>query len=109
MEHSETNRDNLRESPYNALYSRITTKSNTFTVHYRVQALKQVPTPGRAWLQWIEGKDQVVGEYRGATEIERYLDPNEAGLPDYAGASLPADPIDKYYRFRVLSTRQFAP
>jgi len=101
--------DNLRESPYKSLYSRVTTKSNTFSVHYRVQALHQVPSPGRNWAEWTEGKDQVVGEYRGATTIERYLDAEEPGIPDYAAATLPVDPIDKFYRFRVLSTCQFAP
>ncbi len=100
--------DNLREAPYNALYSRVTTKSNTYTVHYRVQALKQVPTAGSNWEEWVEGKDQIVGEYRGATTIERFLDPAEPGIPDYATATNPA-PIDKFYRFRVLSVRQFAP
>ncbi len=32
--------DNLRERPYANIYPRLTTKSNTYTVHYKVQALK---------------------------------------------------------------------
>ena len=36
--------DNLREQPYAHLYGKLTTKSNTFTVYYRVQALKRSPT-----------------------------------------------------------------
>jgi len=102
--------DTLCEQPYTALLSRVTTKSNTFTVHYRVQALKQPPRPGRNWAQWDEAKDQVTGEYRGSTTIERFLDPN-ATIPDYTQANLSGayDPIDKFYRWRVLSQKQFAP
>ena len=103
--------DNLREAPYKALYSRVTTKSNTFTVHYRVQALKQVNRGGRDWAKWEEAKDVIAGEYRGATTIERFLDPNAPNLPDYATVSLTGayDPIDRWYRWRVLSEKQFAP
>jgi hypothetical protein len=103
--------DTLREQPYTALLSRVTTKSNTFTVHYRVQALRQAPRPGRNWAEWVEGQDQVVGEYRGSTTIERFLDPNEPNIPDYTQVNLSGnyDPIDRFYRWRVLSQKQFAP
>jgi hypothetical protein len=103
--------DTLREQPYLALLSRVTTKSNTFTVHYRVQALRQAPRPGRNWAEWVEGQDQVVGEYRGSTTIERFLDPNEPNIPDYTQVNLSGnyDPIDRFYRWRVLSQKQFAP
>lgn len=106
-----TTSDTLREQPYTALLSRVTTKSNTFTVHYLVQALKQPTRPGRNWAEWDEAKDQVVGEYRGATTIERFLDPNAENIPDYTQENLSGnyDPIDKFYRWRVLSQKQFAP
>jgi hypothetical protein len=102
--------DTLREQPYVSLLSRVTTKSNTFTVHYRVQALRQPPRVGRNWDEWDEARDQVVGEYRGSTTIERFLDPN-AKIPDYTQVNLSSDydPIDKFYRWRVLSQKQFAP
>lgn len=103
--------DTLREQPYTALLSRVTTKSNTFTVHYRVQALRQPPRAGRNWAEWVEGQDQVTGEYRGATTIERFLDPNAPNIPDYTQVNLSGtyDPIDKWYRWRVVSQNQFAP
>lgn len=103
--------DTLREQPYTALLSRVTTKSNTFTVHYRVQALKQPPRAGRNWAEWDEARDQVVGEYRGSTTIERFLDSNAQNIPDYTQVNLSGnyDPIDKFYRWRVLSQKQFAP
>ncbi len=34
--------DNLREKPYADLYPRLTTKSNTYTVHFRVQNAQKV-------------------------------------------------------------------
>src|SRR5687767_7834930 len=33
--------DNVRESPYNNIYPRLTTKSNSYTVHVRAQSLKK--------------------------------------------------------------------
>ena len=91
--------DNLRENPYSLLYSRLTTKSNTYTVHVRAQALKKVDqsNPG----QWTEGKDKIVAEHRGSYTIERYLDPN---LEIYD----PAQPLTAY-KFRTLSTKHFTP
>jgi uncharacterized protein (TIGR02600 family) len=98
--------DTLRESPYKQLYSRLTTKSNTYTVHYRVQVLKQADAanPGR----WKEGRDVVQGEYRGATTIERYVDPCDPEIPDYATEPNPR-PLADFYQFRVLANRQFIP
>lgn len=103
--------DNSREMPYNHLYPLLTTKSNTFTVHMRVQALKQI-TGGRLvaadWQKWVEGKDQVSGEYRGSTTIERYIDPNDPRFTN--GAVNPdTDPVDPVYKFRVVSVKKFAP
>ncbi|MEA3211552.1 MAG: hypothetical protein QOE70_4609 [Chthoniobacter sp.] len=97
--------DNLREKPYVDLYPRLTTKSNTFTVHVRVQALKKARnTPPN---QWVSGRDQVVSEYRGSSIVERYIDVNDPRLPDFAKG----DPvnIDQFYRMRVISTHRFSP
>jgi uncharacterized protein (TIGR02600 family) len=99
--------DNTRERPYTNLYGKVTTKSNSFTVHMRVQVLRKRATNDQA--SWIEGQDQVVSEYRGSALIERYIDAN-AKLPDFA---LPANSstgsLDDYYKFRVISTKKFNP
>ncbi|HSI86774.1 MAG: Verru_Chthon cassette protein A [Candidatus Methylacidiphilales bacterium] len=102
--------DNMRERIYTTLYPRLTTKSNTYTVHFRVQSLKKAiaSAPGT----WTEGKDVVAGEYRGSTTLERFIDANNPNIPDYA-----ADPtaisgmnaLDKFYRWRVVANHQFAP
>ena len=108
--------DNVREQPYTHLYGKITTKSNTFTVYYRVQALKTPPTADPT--KWTETPSGITGEYRGSTTIERFIDPNEktaAGLnivPDAAaqaaGGSAPTS-LEAYYKWRVVENHQFAP
>jgi len=112
--------DNVREKPYVDLYSRLTTKSNTYTVHVRVQALRQRSSNAAAGVFVDPGasgegaRDSIVSEYRGSTTIERYIDPNDPTLPDFAtvavnSASDPSLNIDKYYKFRVVGTKRFAP
>jgi hypothetical protein len=98
--------DKLRELPYNNIYPRLTTKSNTYTVHYRVQMLKKLP--GGDQTTWDESKDKVASELRGSTLIERFLDPN-ATYPDYATAFSTSASLETLYRFRVLQRSQFTP
>ena len=102
--------ENIRERIYTTIYPRITTKSNTFTIHMKAQSLQQRPAGNP--LVFDEDADQISGEYRGATVIERYIDPNNPGIPDYAAenadlSTLP--PLDRFYRWRVVQNRQFLP
>ena len=100
--------DNVREDPYNAIYSRITTKSNTFTVHWKVQALKK--RLGTSISTWTENQDIVSAELRGSTLIERYIDPNATNIPDYAKDGLKtAPPLSNFYKWRVVSENYFRP
>jgi uncharacterized protein (TIGR02600 family) len=102
--------DNMRERPYTNLVGRSTTKSNTFTVHYRVEALKKAP--GGSQTVWDEERDAVTASLRGAATIERYVDPGDPEIPDYAGLSVPppaADALPNRYRWRTLSDIQFNP
>lgn len=103
--------DDSRERIYATLLPRLTTKSNSFTVHVRAQVLQKVP--GTAPAQWIQGKDVVKGEYRGSTAIQRYIDPNTV-IPDYAAdaqnnnySEMQNKPLDVYYRWRQLQTIDF--
>jgi hypothetical protein len=98
--------DNVREIPYGHIYPRLTTKSNTFTVHMRVQALQKVPNSPAS--QWDESKDRVAGEYRGSTTLERYIDASDKAIPDFAGPrAVDTDNLDRHYRFRILNTKAF--
>ena len=109
--------DNSRERPYADVYPRLTTKSNTFTVHMRVQTLQQSPglrTSGATpWTTWDESRDLITSEYRGSQTIERYVDPTDPNLTvDYAAPAVAADPtqnLDSHYKFRVLMSKQFTP
>ena len=106
--------DNDRERPYTDLYGRLTTKSNTFLVHMRVQSIKQTPAELAANpTQWTEGTDTVTGEYRGSSLIERYIDPADPNLQDYAAiyAANPATgpTLNDLYKYRVVYNKQFAP
>jgi len=92
--------DNLRELPYAQLYGRLTTRSNSYTVHVRVQVLQKLPHDPNQNV-WNEGTDLVLGDWRGSYEIERYLDPA-------AVAPAPGTPLGPY-KFRIVSARRFAP
>lgn len=99
--------DNSRERPYTNIQTRLTTKSNTFQVHYRAQVLKQARRDRDAdYGMWRPSIDTVQAEYRGSSVIERYVDPNGT-MVDFADTNQPA--IDEYYRFRVVNPRRFAP
>jgi len=112
--------DNSKERIYATLYPRLTTKSNTFTVHFRVQTLKQVPRGSSGnWATFAENKDLVTSEYRGSQIIERYADASDTTLPDFANPANYSYSLDSYpdatgkmvsaYKFRVLNTKKFAP
>jgi uncharacterized protein (TIGR02600 family) len=100
--------DNLREKIYATVYPKLTTKSNTYTVYFRAQSLKKAPNSLTG--TWTEGKDAVTGEYRGSTTIERFISP-DADIPNYAAASDPSTlpTLDTFYKWHIISNKQFAP
>lgn len=103
--------DNEREKPYSDLYPRLTTKSNSYTVHVRVQTLQAQTNKGAGFKP--QSDFTVTGEYRGSYGIERYIDPNDPRLSGVDFATLPLnDPsgvMDKYYNFRVVTVKKFTP
>lgn len=99
--------DNQRERPYAHIYPRATTKSNVFTVHVRTQSLAKSPTSDPE--KWDESKDSVTGEYRGATTIERYIDPNDKAFQevDYKDPAKKLKSLEPLYRYRIVNTKTF--
>lgn len=97
--------DNLRERPYVEIYPRVTTRSNVFTIHVWAQTLKKNKNmdPNR----WVEDKDLVTGEYRGSYLLERYVNPQNSKLPDFAISS--DKRLSDYYQFRVIQSKQIVP
>jgi len=97
--------ENIKERPYAVLYPRLTTRSNVFNVHYRVQRLRKRPNTDPTL--WNEDEDPAGAEIRGNTLIERFIDLNRPNLPDFAtDATANAETL---YRFRVLSNKRFTP
>ena len=104
--------DNSKERSYARIFPKLTTKSNTYTVHYRVEVLKKNPSSS-SQSTWADGTDKVISTYRGSTTIERYVNPRDSGLPDYASITpLPptgSNALPNFYKFRILGERQFNP
>lgn len=107
--------DNTRERPYANLYQKLTTRSNTFRVYYRAQAMKKARSLAPNQVNTVTGTgggaDTIVAEYRGSALIERYLDLSGTTVPNYADGSDPMakTSLEAYYRYRVLESKQFAP
>ena len=104
--------DNARERPYTNLYPRVTTKSNTYRVHYRVQPIRKARSTDPAVFD--PDNDAIVGEDRGSVLIERYINPTRQDIPNYAAVVhnagvLPPLTLDQLYEYRVISERRFAP
>ena len=100
--------DNARERPYTNLQQRLTTKSNTFKVHYRAQVIKQSRRESDSeYGVWRPELDTVQAEYRGSSIVERFVDPNHPDLPDFA--TDPTRVLDEFYQYRVVNPRRFAP
>lgn len=95
--------DNVRERPYSSLYPRLTTQSNSFRVHCIAQTLKKARA---APVDRMTDEDRVTGEYRGSTLIERYLDPSETVLPDFAD-SQNTRTLDQFTQYRVIESHRF--
>lgn len=95
--------DNTRERPYAGLYPRVTTRSNTFRVHFIAQTIKKARSSGP---DTMGDGDKISGEHRGSTLIERHLDPTQAGLPDFA-TNPAGQTLDHYHEFRILQTQRF--
>lgn len=103
--------DNVREGPYGFLYPRLTTKSNTYTVHVKTQSLQK--NPNTAVDEFDEEFDQVTGELRGSYVVERYLDPNSDTLVKAdgktPGSETDPDSMVGPYKYRIVSSKRFTP
>ncbi len=95
--------DNTRERPYAGLYPRLTTRSNVFRVHYIAQTIQKARSADPAEMT---DADKVTSEYRGSTLIERYLDPDQPGMPDFATYNAGLT-LDHFHQFRIVESKRF--
>ncbi len=103
--------DNVREQPYGHIYPRLTTKTNTFTVHVIAQTLKK--TVNTEADIFVSGRDQITAEFRGSFVVERYVAPDSDTLVHLDGKT-PANENDSDamvgpYKFRIINSKRFAP
>jgi hypothetical protein len=100
--------DNAKERPFANIYSRLTTRSNTYRVHYRVEVLQPVAPDGNGRTP-REGL-VVAAMQEGSAVIERRLDPSHPDLPDAVAAvkagQLPPS-LDLYHEWRVRQMNRF--
>lgn len=105
--------DNVREKPYANLLAKLTTKSNSYSVHVVAQALKKGSGSAASAAVYGLKADRVTAEWKGTFVVERFLDPNDPQLPDFAGEASLADWTnakyngDSYYQTRVLQVREW--
>lgn len=93
--------DNSKERPYAHLYSRLTTRSNSYRVHVVAQSL--VKTRSTPVDSFDSRRDKVVASVRGSVLMTRQLDLSHPALPDYQ-APAAADqhpPLDRFYRWHI--------
>jgi hypothetical protein len=72
----------------------------------RCQSIKKVP--GTDPDKFDSKRDKILGEYRGQATVERFIDPNDPQLKGYDATS-GSSSVDPFYRFRVISVKQFLP
>ena len=103
--------DNVRERPYADLYNKITTKSNTFNVHYHAQILQKTKSRMASDPTIFDtgAGDKVVAAQRGTTTFERYLDPADPRIIAIDPASATATSLEEFYRARIVNTTIFRP
>ena len=103
--------DNVRERPYADIYNKITTKSNTFTVHSHAQILQKTKARMASDPTIFDtgAGDKVVAAERGATTFERYLDPADPRIVAKDPASATATSLEEFYRTRIVNTSIFNP
>ena len=94
--------DNTLERPYAGLYGRVTTRSNVFRLHFRIQEITK--GPGSPPERFIPEEDTVTVDRQGSKILERVLNHQHPELPSYAGrnvvqAGLPR--IEQFYDYRV--------
>ena len=100
--------DNSKEQPYAHLYPRLTTRSNSYRVHFIAQSLKKARSVPADQINLR--KDQVTATVRGSALIQRHIDPTDARLPDYLAppqtAALHPPPLDQFATWKVGSIQE---
>jgi len=100
--------DNAKERPYANLYSRLTTRSNTYRVHFKVEVLRAAPADDQG--RFDASSFAVTASQEGSAVVERSLDPANPDLPDAVAAlkagGLPPS-LDRFHDWRIRQLDRF--
>jgi hypothetical protein len=101
--------DNSKERPYARLYSRLTTRSNVYRIHFIAESLvKARSTPTDAF---VAGKDRVTARQQGSCLATRRIDFRRTDIPNYL--ALPATGVAKpkslsrFYEWKTGAIQRF--
>lgn len=92
--------DNTKERPYSRLYSRFTTRSNTYRIHFVAQSLKKARStpPGT----FDSTRDQVTATHQGSKVLRRTLDMENREIPDYLSTpGQPSRTLEEFYTWSI--------
>lgn len=90
--------DNTRERPYAHLYSRLTTRSNSYRVHFIAQTVTKARSTAPDTFD--PARDRVTATRQGSAILRRQLDLDHPSLPDYLTED-DAPPLDSFYHWQV--------
>lgn len=107
--------DNTLERPYANIYPRLTTRSNTYRVHFKVQTVTKARST--APNTFDPALDNITGETQGDAVVERSVDPNDPAFdenPQFNYIKQAIDDnfetvqsLDKLYSWRIRHIRRF--
>ncbi|CAN5432071.1 hypothetical protein BH23VER1_BH23VER1_03070 [soil metagenome] len=104
--------DNTRERPYVTIYPRLTTRSNTYKVHFWVEAIKKARGSASSQSTFDPQRDKIVGQYRGSANIERKIDAENPDIPDYAERGFTTQTNQPsaadFYSYRITGLKKFS-
>jgi hypothetical protein len=91
--------DNTKERPYAHIYPKLTTRSNVFRLHYRVETLQVAASADQG--KYNAATHRTTGSQQGSCLLRRSLDLTDPNIPDYARDTLTAmkTPLTRYYRW----------
>ncbi|MEM9480624.1 MAG: Verru/Chthon cassette protein A, partial [Verrucomicrobiota bacterium] len=94
--------DNTKERPYAHILPHLTTRSNTYRIHFISESLQ--PSRSASPGTFVEDRDRVAGRYQGSALIERYIEPKDEELIDLH--DLDKGPrLQNRYRYRISTQK----
>ncbi len=91
--------DNSKERPYARIFPRLTTRSNTYRIHFIAQSLKKARSMAPDYVD--TDRDKVTSTIQGSRVVRRTLDMDDPNIPNYLTSTGTTKPLDAFYNWRV--------